>query len=88
MGQQTPSAVMGALKAMAEREDLMSHLSTVEFPVSLIHGGADVLIPIERAKEIKIVLPSARWVELQGAGHMPMMEFPNETANGLRFFAR
>jgi 3-oxoadipate enol-lactonase len=82
--QQTPSAVIGALKAMAEREDLISHLSLVTFPVVLIHGNVDVLIPIERAKEIKIALPSAIFVELTGAGHMPMLEFPNETANGLR----
>ena len=82
---QTPSAVIGALKAMAEREDLMSHLSSVKFPVVLIHGNADVLIPIERAKEIKAVLPSARFVEVLGAGHMPMMEFAKETAEGLKF---
>jgi pimeloyl-ACP methyl ester carboxylesterase len=82
---QTPSAVMGALKAMAEREDLLSHLSSVTFPVTLIHGNADLLILIERAQEIKVVLPSARLVEIQGAGHMPMMEFPAETAEGLIF---
>jgi 3-oxoadipate enol-lactonase len=87
MERQTPSAVIGALKAMAEREDLMSHLSTVTFPVILIHGNADVLIPIERAKEIKAVLPSAQLIEVQGAGHMPMIEFPNETADGLRLLA-
>ncbi len=82
--QQTPSAVIGALKAMAEREDLIPNLSSVTFPVVLIHGSADVLIPIERAKEIQTTLPSAIFVELPGAGHMPMMEFPNETAKGLR----
>jgi pimeloyl-ACP methyl ester carboxylesterase len=84
---QTPSAVIGALKAMAEREDLMSHLSSVTFPVVLIHGDADALIPIERAKEIKTVLTSAHYVELHGAGHMPMMEFAKETAAGLKFLA-
>lgn len=87
MEKQTPSAVMGALKAMAEREDLISHLSTVIFPVTLIHGNVDALIPIDRAKEMKAVLPSAKLVELQGAGHMPMMEFPTETVAGLRFLA-
>jgi 3-oxoadipate enol-lactonase len=82
---QTPSAVIGALQAMAEREDLMSHLSSVKFPVVLIHGDSDALIPIERAKEIKAALPSAQFVEVSGAGHMPMMEFPDETAEGLKF---
>ncbi len=84
---QTPSAVIGALQAMAERENLMSHLSSVIFPVVLIHGNADVLIPIERAKEIKAVLPSARFIEVLDAGHMPMMEFPDEIAEGLKFLA-
>jgi pimeloyl-ACP methyl ester carboxylesterase len=55
--------------------------------VVLIHGSADVLIPIERATEIKAVLPSAQLVELQGAGHMPMMEYPNETAEELKSLA-
>jgi 3-oxoadipate enol-lactonase len=82
---QNPSAVIGALKAMAEREDLVSYLSSVSFPVVLIHGGADVLIPIERAKEIKAVLSSAQFIELKSAGHMPMMEFEKETAEGLKF---
>jgi 3-oxoadipate enol-lactonase len=82
---QSPLAIMGALRAMAERDDLLSNLSSVKFPVVLIHGDADVLIPIERARDIKAVLPSARLVELPGAGHMPMMEFTNETAGGLRF---
>jgi len=27
-------------------------------------------------------------IELQGAGHMPMMEFANETADGLRLLAK
>lgn len=85
---QTPSAVIGALKAMAEREDLMSHLSSVTFPVVLIHGTADILIPIERAKEIKAVLPSAKFMELQNSGHMPMMEFAKETAEELKFLVR
>jgi pimeloyl-ACP methyl ester carboxylesterase len=84
MERQTQSAVIGSLKAMAEREDLFSRLSSVSFPVVLIHGDADALIPVERAREIKAALPSARLVELQGIGHMPMMESPNETVSGLR----
>jgi 3-oxoadipate enol-lactonase len=82
---QTPSAVIGALRAMAEREDLFSHLSSVTFPVTLIHGNADVLIPIERAREIQSALPGAQLVELNGVGHMPMLEAPVATADGLRF---
>ncbi|CAG1007005.1 partial Lipase 3, partial [Anaerolineales bacterium] len=84
MERQTPSAVMGALKAMAEREDQLFHLSSVSFPVVLIHGDTDALIPVERAREIKAVLPSARLVELLDTGHMPMMESPKGTAESLK----
>jgi len=84
---QGKSGVIGALQAMAEREDSMSLLSLFTFPLLLVHGDADLLIPIERAREIKAALPSAKLVELPGAGHTPMMEFPEATADGLRFFA-
>jgi pimeloyl-ACP methyl ester carboxylesterase len=87
IGKQSKPGVIGALKAMAERETFIPLLSTFAFPLLLIHGNADILIPIDRAKEIKAALPSARFVELQGAGHMPMMEFAEATAAGLRFFA-
>ena len=87
MEKQSKDGVIGALKAMAEREDLMSVLSSFIFPLLLIHGDADALIPIDRAKEIKTVIPSAQFVELRGASHMPMMEFAKETAEGLKFLA-
>jgi 3-oxoadipate enol-lactonase len=85
IGQQSKPAVMGALKAMAEREDMSTFLSSFASPLVLIHGDADQLISLERSKEIKSAVPSARFFELKGAGHMPMMEFPRQTADGLMF---
>ena len=84
---QTSSGVIGALKAMAERDDMQSVLSAFDFPFLLIHGDADVLIPVDRAREAAALVPSAKLVEIPGAGHMPMMEFPEATADALRFFA-
>ena len=84
---QSKQAVIGALKAMAEREDSTPILSSFNFPLVLIHGDADQLIPLERAKEIKSANPSTRLLELKGAGHMPMMEFARQTADGLMIFA-
>ena len=84
---QSKQALIGALKAMAVREDSMPILSSSDFPLVLIHGDADQLVPLERAKEIKSANSSARLLELKGAGHMPMMEFARQTADGLMFFA-
>jgi pimeloyl-ACP methyl ester carboxylesterase len=55
--------------------------------VVIVHGDSDSLIPIERAREIKAALPQSYLVEIQGAGHMPMMEAAEETAQALRHLA-
>jgi len=87
MEQQQPAAYIGALKAMGERVDSTPFLSRMDYPVVIVHGDADNLIPIDRAREVKAALPSAYLVEISGAGHMPMMEVPEKTAEALRHFA-
>lgn len=84
MEQQRPAAIIGALKAMAERADSSSLLSDFKFPVVLVHGDADALIPIDRAREVKNAISRAHLVELKGVGHLPMMEAAEETAMALR----
>jgi pimeloyl-ACP methyl ester carboxylesterase len=84
MEQQRPNGIIGALKAMAEREDLSTLLPDVKYPVVLVHGDADALIPIERAREVKNAIPRAHLVELKGVGHLPMLEASDETAKALR----
>ncbi|HLO32422.1 MAG TPA: alpha/beta hydrolase, partial [Anaerolineales bacterium] len=87
MERQGPAAYIGALKAMAERVDSTPLLSSFHFPVVLIHGDADMLIPIDRAREVKAALPQAHLVEISGAGHMPMMEAKEQTAEALKQLA-
>ncbi|MBN2117926.1 MAG: alpha/beta fold hydrolase [Anaerolineales bacterium] len=87
MERQPPAAYIGALKAMAERVDSTTLLSSFLFPVVLIHGDADALIPVDRAREVKAALPQAHLVEISGAGHMPMMEDREKTAQALKHLA-
>ena len=81
---QQPAGLAGALKAMAERHDSTSALSTFDYPVAIVHGDADELIPIQRAQEIKAAIPHATLVELSTVGHMPMLENPQATAATLK----
>jgi pimeloyl-ACP methyl ester carboxylesterase len=83
MERQPPAAYIGALKAMAERLDSMALLSSIQYPVVIVHGDADALVPIERAREVKAAVPHAHLVEINGAGHMPMMEAKEKTAQAL-----
>src|SRR5215207_2895571 len=83
MEQQQPAAYIGALKAIAERVDSTPLLSSFSFPVVIVHGDADALIPIDRAREVKAAVGNAHLVEISGAGHIPMMEGKEETAEAL-----
>lgn len=87
IARQKPAALSGALKAMAERDDSSPILSSFKFPVVLVHGDKDVLIPIQRAQVIKAEIPHAVLIELSGNGHMPMMEDPRSTAQALKILA-
>ena len=84
IAEQQPAGLAGALKAMAERDDSSSVLSSLTFSVAIVHGNLDELIPIQRAQEIKAAVPHATLVELLEIGHMPMMEDPQSTARALR----
>ena len=87
MERQKPAAFIGALKAMAERQDSNPLLASMKYPVVLIHGDADALISIDRAREVKVMLPHAHLVEVPGAGHMPMKENKELTAEALKHLA-
>ena len=87
MERQQPAAYIGALKAMAERVNSTPLLSSFNFPVVLVHGDANSLIPVDRAREVKAAIPNAHLVEISGAGHVPMMESPEKTAEALKHLA-
>ena len=83
MQRQNPAAFVGALKAMAERIDASALIAAFRIPVVLVHGDADELIPIDRAREVKQSLPQAHLVELQGTGHLPMLESPEKNRRSI-----
>lgn len=87
MERQPPAAYIGALKAMAERVDSSMLLTSLKIPVVIVHGDADALVPIDRAREARDLLANAHYAEISGAGHMPMMEAPERTAEALGHLA-
>lgn len=87
MEKQQPDAYIGGLKAMAERMDSTPLLSTFKFPVVIVHGEADALIPVARAREVKAAVPDSHYAELKDSGHVPMLEAAKETAEALQRLA-
>ena len=80
---QRPEGIIGGLKAMAGRPDATTFLPSFKFPVVLVHGQEDALIPPERSREMKVLLPQAELTVLSGVGHSTMLESPAETSQAL-----
>jgi pimeloyl-ACP methyl ester carboxylesterase len=83
---QSSRGVAGALRAMAERPDSMDELSTLEVPVVIIHGLADGIMPVDRAREMRSAVKNGSLIEIEGVGHMPMIEAPQAVAEALEAF--
>ncbi len=83
---QSPAGIAAALRAMAERPDSTELFKSLPFPVVIVHGDADQLIPVQRGREMKAAYPAAQYTELPGAGHSPMMEQPERVAEALGTF--
>jgi pimeloyl-ACP methyl ester carboxylesterase len=81
---QSPVGLADALRAMADRPDSTQLLSGFDLPLVLVHGLADTLIPIERARDVKTARPRAHLTEIPDAGHLAMMEAPQITAEALQ----
>ena len=81
---QSPAGLAGALRAMAERPDSTSLLAGFDYPIVLVHGLVDALIPVERARSVKTAVPGAHLTEIPDTGHMAMMEAPQKTADALK----
>lgn len=81
---QPAAGIMGALAAMAERPDSSDLLPTFTYPAVIVVGLADMLIPVERSREMKQAISQATLTEIPNAGHLPMWDAPIETAQALK----
>lgn len=78
-----PQGAIGTLAAMAERKDTTQVLADSSVPVLVLAGGADVLIPVETLRSMAGLSKNISYVELEGVGHMPMLEAPARTAEAI-----
>lgn len=81
-----PAGIIGSLKGMALRPDSGPLLANLNIPVLLLAGDKDQIIPPEKAKAIASAIRTATLTTLANAGHMPMLELPEETTTAIRNF--
>ena len=64
------ATALGGLELL-RRIDLRRHLSAITLPTLVLHGSADVIIPIAAGRFLSDALPQAHFHEFSGCGHAP-----------------
>jgi 3-oxoadipate enol-lactonase len=60
----------------------------IEAPALVVHGDADLIVPVENGRLLAERLPNAEYVELPGAGHNLPLEDPETFSRLVRGFLR
>jgi len=74
---------MGALRAMANRATSEDIWKALNIPTMVIAGSEDQLIPIEKSRSFAGLPKISTLEEIDGAGHVPMLEAPDKVATAL-----
>ena len=75
-----PRALLGG------QHDVTSRLGELKIPVQLIWGSADPLFPLEHATRAHAMIRDCRLTVIEGAGHTPQAERPEEFNRVLHSF--
>jgi len=78
-----PPGVAGALRGMALRPDSTETLRALRVPALVIAGAEDKIVDLSVAREMAGLIPHASLVVIEHAGHMPMVEQPDQTTEAL-----
>ena len=77
----TPAGLLGG-------PQLLARVARKRLPVQLIWGSADTLFPLQHARDAHRVLPGSLLVVIEGAGHTPQAERPDQFNHALEAFLR
>jgi pimeloyl-ACP methyl ester carboxylesterase len=81
LGPQNVRALVQATRSIGLRmasPRFWSHVAAVTAPTLVVHGSLDRLIPVAAARELVRRRPDWRLEVLDGIGHVPMLEAPDE----------
>jgi pimeloyl-ACP methyl ester carboxylesterase len=83
-----PQGAAAALRGRAERPDYVGLLGTVTVPALVVVGREDTYTPVADAELMCERLPDSTLVVIEGAGHMPNLERPEEFNDALDAFLK
>jgi len=79
-----PEVFVRQSRALQRRRDQQGILRKCKVPTLVLCGAHDVLCPVKRHTFMAELIPYAKLVVLENAGHLPTLEAPAETTQALR----
>ncbi|MDP7151890.1 MAG: alpha/beta fold hydrolase [Paracoccaceae bacterium] len=70
-------------RALATRPDQQETLKAIKVPTLILCGRDDIPCPVERHELMHGLVPESSLVIIEGAGHLPVLEKPNQTNKAL-----
>ena len=72
------TSICSTLLALASRTDTSDTLSDIDIPVLLIRGSEDRITSLQDMRDLESAIPNAQFKEIDGCGHLPNLEVPDE----------
>jgi pimeloyl-ACP methyl ester carboxylesterase len=83
-----PAGFVRQLQAIMAASGRLARLGSVRVPALVIHGDADILVPVDNGRNVAAAIPGARLLEIEGMGHdLPKRVWP-EVADAIAELAR
>ena len=68
--------VVGAQRAMAERDDASDLLGSIDIPTLVVSGAEDTITPPKELRALADAIPNSRFEAIEGGGHVCPFERP------------
>jgi len=83
-----PIGFMRQLQAIVAAPSRLGRLESLTMPALVIHGDADILVPVENGRNVAAAIPGALLLEIRGMGHdIPRRVWP-QVADAIAELAR
>jgi pimeloyl-ACP methyl ester carboxylesterase len=71
-----PASLIAGIEALRDRPDRTAELGAIGCPTLVVAGGRDQVVPPAEMRAMSQAIPRARFVTLEGAGHLTNLEAP------------
>jgi pimeloyl-ACP methyl ester carboxylesterase len=64
-----PAGFARQLRAIVAAPSRIERLRSLRTPTLVVHGDADILVPVDNGRKVAAAIPGARYLEIAGMGH-------------------